>query len=173
MKDESDKGFDWSTMARIVEVHGRDPVNAHSGALHGSMMARLNDLEDAVFPVNFHFKLNNRSHTVSLRFRSSVPAPRRDEPILLTFQNDEDGGKKYRVSSFADYTIHEYYDNRILNNIDKDGVILNVYLKPVTIQPLDEEIEAEYREAYAEVPSREEYRQKVLAEAVTGKKLES
>lgn len=162
------KGFDWSTMARVVDTHARAPVNAHSSSLHASVMGALGALKEPPYPVNFHFKWKGRSKTVSLRFKSPLQAPRRDEPVLLSFLDDDDG-KVYRVSSFADHTIQNYYDARTLTNIDQDGLILDIWLKPVTVQPTREEIAREYDKKYSDVPSLEEFESGALSKVLPAK----
>lgn len=164
---DNDKGFDWSTMAGVVERHGRDPVNGHSSALFNQLMAKLSELEGAVYPVNISFKWKGRTKTVNLKFKSEVTAPRRDEPIVVSFLDDDDG-KKYRVSSEADYTIHHYVDARTMNSVSRDGLILEIWLKPVTIQPVQEELAKAYAEEYAGVPTFSDYERDALSKAVKG-----
>lgn len=137
--DKIDKGFDWSTMTAVIRDHATNPIVGHGNGLRDQVIAAIAELEGPVYPVNITFPWHHgRSKTVSLRFKSPITAPPRNETFQLTFLDDDDG-KKYRVTSVVDYAIYHYVEARTMQNINQDGLILGIYLKPVTEQVLEDD----------------------------------
>lgn len=166
MDNSSDeKGFDWTTMRGFIESYATAPINGNINSSHNQVVAKLDEIKGAIFPVNFHFKWKGRTNTVHLVFKTEMTAPRRDEPILLSFI-DHDDGKAYRVSSFADYSIHHYVDADTVQSVPLDGLILNIWLKPVTVQPTEDEIHKEYDLKYGELPAFETFEAEQLYSAI-------
>jgi hypothetical protein len=88
---------------------------------------------DIVYAIDFQFKFQSMDRSVVLKFNSSVDGPRREEVILLKF---DDFGKQRRISAFIDHIYHQFFPKGTIQGINHDAYLMTIFLKGVTEQPL-------------------------------------
>jgi hypothetical protein len=86
-----------------------------------------------VYAIDFQFKFQSMDRSVVMEFNSSVDGPRRDEVILLKFN---DYGKTKRISASIDHVYHQFYPKGTIQNVNHDAYLMTIFLKGVTEQPL-------------------------------------
>ena len=86
-----------------------------------------------VYAIDFQFKFQSMDRSVALQFNSSVDGPRREEVILLKF---DDFGKHRRISAFIDHIYHQFFPKGTIQGINHDAYLMTIFLKGVTEQPL-------------------------------------
>ncbi len=86
-----------------------------------------------VYAIDFQFKFQSMDRSIVMQFNSSVDGPRREEVIVLTF---DDFGQKKRVSAFIDHIYHQFFPKGTIHNVNHDAYLMNIFLKSITEQPL-------------------------------------
>ncbi len=86
-----------------------------------------------VYAVDFQFKFQSMDRSVVMQFNSPVDGPRREEVILLKFN---DFGKIRRVSASVDHIYHQFFPKGTIQNINHDAYLMTIFLKGVTEQPV-------------------------------------
>ena len=86
-----------------------------------------------VYAIDFQFKFQSMDRSVVMQFNSSVDSPRREEVILLKFN---DYGKTKRISASIDYVYHQFFPKGTIQNVKHDAYLMTIFLKGVTEQPL-------------------------------------
>jgi hypothetical protein len=84
-----------------------------------------------VYAIDFQFKFQSMDRSVVMQFNSSVDGPRREEVILLKF---DDFGKMRRISAFVDHIYHQFFPKGTIQNINHDAYLMTIFLKGVTEQ---------------------------------------
>ncbi|PQJ09116.1 hypothetical protein CJD36_020170 [Flavipsychrobacter stenotrophus] len=97
--------------------------------------ALLKELYDdtVVYAIDFQFKFQSMDRSVVMQFTTSVDGPRREEVILLKFN---DFGEMRRISAFIDHIYHQFFPKGTIQNINHDAYLMTIFLKGVTEQPL-------------------------------------
>ncbi len=86
-----------------------------------------------VYAIDFQFKFQSMDRSVVMQFNSSVDGPRREEVILLKFN---DFGKIRRISASIDLIYHQFFPKGTIQNINHDAYLMTIFLKGVTEQPV-------------------------------------
>ncbi|MDF3026433.1 MAG: hypothetical protein K0S23_740 [Fluviicola sp.] len=84
-----------------------------------------------VYAIDFQFKFQSMDRSVVMQFNSSVDGPRREEVILLKF---DDFGKTRRISAFIDHIYHQFFPKGTIQNINHDAYLMTIFLKGVMEQ---------------------------------------
>jgi hypothetical protein len=101
MDEKIDKGFDWTTMARVVERHGRDPVKTHTTNIGNSLSSQIAAAAQPTAKLNFLFTWNGDTQRVELDAGPNDSIPRSDERIVLKFL-DAVQNKYFTIEGRAD-----------------------------------------------------------------------
>lgn len=86
-----------------------------------------------VYAIDFQFNFQGTGRSVILQFDTSVDGPRREEVIVLKF---DDFGKIRRISASIDHIYHQFFPKGTVQGIDHDGYLMTIFLKGVTEQPI-------------------------------------
>lgn len=86
-----------------------------------------------VYAIDFQFKFQSMDRSVVMQFNSSVDGPRREEVILLKF---DDFGKMRRISASVDHIFHQFFPKGTIQGINHDAYLMTIFLKGVTEQPV-------------------------------------
>ncbi|TSJ47602.1 hypothetical protein [Fluviicola chungangensis] len=89
--------------------------------------------DSIVYAIDFQFKFQSMDRSVVMQFNSSVDGPRREELILLKF---DDFGQMRRISASVDHIYHQFFPKGTILNIQHDAYLMTIFLKGVTEQPV-------------------------------------
>jgi hypothetical protein len=86
-----------------------------------------------IYAIDFQFKYQSMDRSVVIQFNTSVDGPRREEVIILKFN---DYGKMVRISAFIDHIYHQFFPKGTVQGINHDAYLMTIFLKGVTEQPV-------------------------------------
>ena len=89
--------------------------------------------DTVVYAIDFQFKFQSMDRSVIMQFNSSVEGPRREEVIILKF---DDFGQKRRISAFVDHIYHQFFPRGTIQGINHDAYMMTIFLKGITEQPV-------------------------------------
>lgn len=89
--------------------------------------------DSIVYAIDFQFKFQSMDRSVVMQFNCSVDGPRREELILLKF---DDFGQMRRISASVDHIYHQFFPKGTILNVKHDAYLMTIFLKGVTEQPV-------------------------------------